>query len=164
MVQAVSETAITDLLRSRHRIGECVEDDFTVRKFTAIAETQAGATQVMSYLLGAIAAVSLVVGGIGIRNIMRVSVTERTREIGTRMAIGAHRRDVLMQFMIEGLTLSFFELRAWPPAWGRGLMAGGPTARDTDDRQARVHAAGNGGGLFCRRVFWVLSCPARRVT
>jgi putative ABC transport system permease protein len=113
MVQAVSdkvmdraETGITELLRSRHRIGERMEDDFTVRNLTAIAETQAQATQVMSYLLGAIAAVSLVVGGIGIMNIMLVSVTERTREIGIRMAIGARRRDILMQFLIEALTLS----------------------------------------------------------
>ena len=124
MVQAVSEkamdhaeTAVTDLLRSRHRIGERAEDDFTVRNLTAIAETQAAATQVMSYLLGAIAAVSLVVGGIGIMNIMLVSVTERTREIGIRMAIGARRRDVLMQFMIEALTLSFL-------GCGLGLLLG----------------------------------------
>ncbi len=113
MVQAWSdkvmdhaEAAITDLLRSRHRIGERMEDDFTVRNLTAIAETQAAATQVMSYLLGAIAAVSLIVGGIGIMNIMLVSVTERTREIGIRMAIGARRRDILLQFLIEALTLS----------------------------------------------------------
>ena len=124
MVQARSEkamdqaeTAITDLLRSRHRIGERADDDFTVRNLTAIAETQAAATQVMSYLLGAIAAVSLVVGGIGIMNIMLVSVTERTREIGIRMAIGARRRDVLMQFMIEALTLSLI-------GCGLGLMLG----------------------------------------
>jgi putative ABC transport system permease protein len=124
MVQAVSEkamdnteTAITDLLRSRHRIGERAEDDFTVRNLTAIAETQASATKVMGYLLGAIAAVSLVVGGIGIMNIMLVSVTERTREIGIRMAIGARRRDVLLQFLIEALTLSLI-------GCGIGLLLG----------------------------------------
>ena len=113
MAQAVSEKAmdaaeiaINDLLRSRHRIGAGQDDDFTVRNLTAIAETAASTTRIMSMLLGAIAAVSLVVGGIGIMNIMLVSVTERTREIGVRMAIGARRRDVLWQFLIEALTLS----------------------------------------------------------
>jgi putative ABC transport system permease protein len=113
MVQAVSEkrmdaaeASINDLLRSRHRIGLGQDDDFTVRNLTALAETAASTTRIMSLLLGAIAAISLVVGGIGIMNIMLVSVTERTREIGIRMAIGARRRDVLWQFLIEALTLS----------------------------------------------------------
>jgi len=107
MAQAVSEksmdaaeAAINDLLRSRHRIGVGQDDDFTVRNLTALAETAASTTRIMSLLLGAIAAISLVVGGIGIMNIMLVSVTERTREIGIRMAIGARRRDVLWQFLI----------------------------------------------------------------
>ena len=102
----VAESAINELLRSRHRIGAGQDDDFTVRNLTAIAETAASTTRIMSLLLGAIAAISLVVGGIGIMNIMLVSVTERTREIGIRMAIGARRRDVLWQFLIEALTLS----------------------------------------------------------
>jgi putative ABC transport system permease protein len=113
MAQAVSEQgmdeaelAINELLRNRHRIGVGQEDDFTVRNLTAIAETAASTTRIMSMLLGAIAAISLIVGGIGIMNIMLVSVTERTREIGIRMAIGARRRDVLWQFLIEALTLS----------------------------------------------------------
>ncbi|MHB1187264.1 ABC transporter permease [Thiobacillus sp.] len=113
MAQAVSEkrmdaaeSAINELLRSRHRIGVGQDDDFTVRNLTAIAEAAASTTRIMSLLLGAIAAISLVVGGIGIMNIMLVSVTERTREIGIRMAIGARRRDVLWQFLIEALTLS----------------------------------------------------------
>ncbi|MFN3752205.1 MAG: ABC transporter permease [Thiobacillus sp.] len=113
MAQAVSEqamdpaeSAISELLRTRHRIGAGQEDDFTVRNLTAIAEAAASTTRIMSLLLGAIAAISLVVGGIGIMNIMLVSVTERTREIGIRMAIGARRRDVLWQFLIEALTLS----------------------------------------------------------
>ena len=113
MAQAVSEksmdaaeSAINELLRNRHRIGVGQEDDFTVRNLTAIAEAAASTTRIMSLLLGAIAAISLVVGGIGIMNIMLVSVTERTREIGIRMAIGARRRDVLWQFLIEALTLS----------------------------------------------------------
>jgi putative ABC transport system permease protein len=102
----VAEAAINDTLRSRHRIGVGQEDDFSVRNLTAIAETAAATTRIMSILLGTIAAISLVVGGIGIMNIMLVSVTERTREIGIRMAIGARRRDVLWQFLIEALTLS----------------------------------------------------------
>ena len=113
MAQAVSEksmdaaeAAINDTLRSRHRIGVGQEDDFSVRNLTAIAQTAAATTRIMSILLGTIAAISLVVGGIGIMNIMLVSVTERTREIGIRMAIGARRRDVLWQFLIEALTLS----------------------------------------------------------
>jgi putative ABC transport system permease protein len=113
MAQALSEkrmdaaeSAINELLRSRHRIGVEQDDDFTVRNLTAIAEAAASTTRVMSMLLGAIAAISLVVGGIGIMNIMLVSVTERTREIGIRMAIGARRSDVLWQFLIEALTLS----------------------------------------------------------
>jgi putative ABC transport system permease protein len=113
MAQAVSEksmdaaeAAINDTLRSRHRIGVGQDDDFSVRNLTAIAETAAATTRIMSILLGTIAAISLVVGGIGIMNIMLVSVTERTREIGIRMAIGARRRDVLWQFLIEALTLS----------------------------------------------------------
>ncbi|MDP1533486.1 MAG: ABC transporter permease, partial [Rubrivivax sp.] len=103
-----AESAINELLRNRHRIGVGQEDDFTVRNLTAIAEAAASTTRIMSLLLGAIAAISLIVGGIGIMNIMLVSVTERTREIGIRMAIGARRRDVLWQFLIEALTLSLF--------------------------------------------------------
>jgi putative ABC transport system permease protein len=112
-----AEAAISDTLRSRHRIGIGQDDDFNVRNLTAIAETAAATTRVMSILLGTIAAISLVVGGIGIMNIMLVSVTERTREIGIRMAIGARRRDVLWQFLIEALTLSLI-------GCGIGLLLG----------------------------------------
>jgi putative ABC transport system permease protein len=113
MAQAVSEqrmdaaeSAISELLRNRHRIGVGQEDDFSVRNLTAIAEAAASTTRIMSLLLGAIAAISLVVGGIGIMNIMLVSVTERTREIGLRLAVGARRREVLLQFVVEALVLS----------------------------------------------------------
>jgi putative ABC transport system permease protein len=105
-VMDAAEESIIALLRTRHRLGKGEENDFTVRNLAAIAQTQAMATNVMSYLLGAIAAVSLLVGGIGIMNIMLVSVTERTREIGIRMAIGARRSDILWQFLIEALTVS----------------------------------------------------------
>jgi len=101
-----AEIAITDLLRQRHRLREGQENDFTVRNLTAIAESAAETTRIMSLLLGAIASVSLIVGGIGIMNIMLVSVTERTREIGIRMAIGAREIDVLTQFLLEAILIS----------------------------------------------------------
>jgi putative ABC transport system permease protein len=97
---------ITDLLRQRHRILPGHDDDFTVRTQEEIAEAANNASQTMRVLLAAIACVSLIVGGIGIMNIMLVSVTERTREIGIRMAVGAHGWDILMQFLTEAVTLS----------------------------------------------------------
>ncbi len=99
---------ITRLLRERRHIGPREDDDFTVMDLQEIARTLAGTTQVLTGLLGAVAAVSLLVGGIGIMNIMLVSVTERTREIGIRLAIGALERDVLLQFLIEAVVLSSF--------------------------------------------------------
>jgi putative ABC transport system permease protein len=113
MVQAVSaeampavEKSMNELLRQRHRIREGADDDFSVRNLTALANTAAETARVMSLMLGAIASVSLVVGGIGIMNIMLVSVTERTREIGIRMAIGARGRDILLQFLLEAIIIS----------------------------------------------------------
>ncbi len=94
------------LLHARHRIREGQEDDFNVRNLAALAETASAATKVMSAMLGAIASISLLVGGIGIMNIMLVSVTERTREIGIRMAIGAKRSDILWQFLFESIMIS----------------------------------------------------------
>ena len=100
------EKGINDLLHQRHHIREGADDDFFVRNLTAMANTAAETTQVMSLMLGAIASISLLVGGIGIMNIMLVSVTERTREIGIRMAIGARGRDVLLQFLLEAIMIS----------------------------------------------------------
>ena len=97
---------IVSLLRQRHKIGSDKDDDFTVRTQEEIAKVATAQTDVMTALLGAIASVSLLVGGIGIMNIMLVSVTERTREIGIRMAVGAHGKDILLQFLIEAATLS----------------------------------------------------------
>jgi len=97
---------ITALLRQRHRLGPGQDDDFTIRSQEEFAATAAATTQTMRYLLVGIAIVSLVVGGIGIMNIMLVSVTERTREIGIRMAIGAKAHHVLAQFLLEAITLS----------------------------------------------------------
>ncbi|BBL70802.1 ABC transporter permease [Methylogaea oryzae] len=100
------EKAMTELLRIRHRIRQGQEGDFTIRNLTAQAQAAASTTKAMSLMLGAIASVSLLVGGIGIMNIMLVSVTERTREIGIRMAIGARRNDILLQFLLEALLIS----------------------------------------------------------
>ena len=100
------QNAITDLLRQRHRIQPGRDDDFMLRNQQEIAETMSATTEVMTALLAAIASVSLLVGGIGIMNIMLVSVTERTREIGIRMAVGARGRDILLQFLIEAVALS----------------------------------------------------------
>ena len=99
---------IERLLRERRHIGDDEDDDFNVMDTKQIAETLSGTTRVMTALLGAVAAVSLLVGGIGIMNIMLVSVTERTREIGLRKAIGAWRRDILIQFLTESSLLSLF--------------------------------------------------------
>ena len=113
MVSAVSASAtftaeqqITDLLRQRHRIAPNVDNDFTVRNLTDIAEAADASSKIMTNLLGSVAIVSLLVGGIGIMNIMLVSVTERTREIGIRMAIGARSGVIRRQFLIESITLS----------------------------------------------------------
>ena len=104
MTQAQKE--MTDLLRQRHHIREGEDDDFSIRNLTALMNTAAATAQVFSLMLGAIASISLVVGGIGIMNIMLVSVTERTREIGIRMAIGARAKDVLLQFLLEAIMIS----------------------------------------------------------
>jgi putative ABC transport system permease protein len=111
-VKAVNERAINrvqedveNLLRQRHRTREG-EDDFTVQNLSSITEAAAQTTQVFTYLLGGISAVSLLVGGIGIMNIMLVSVTERTREIGLRKALGARQSDILHQFGLEAVALS----------------------------------------------------------
>ena len=98
--------AVTALLRQRHRLREGQPDDFFMRNLSAAAESEAETTRTMSILLGAIASISLLVGGIGIMNIMLVSVTERTREIGIRMAIGARERDILTQFLLEAIIIS----------------------------------------------------------
>jgi putative ABC transport system permease protein len=100
------QNAIGELLRQRHRIQSGADDDFILRNQQEIAETMSATTEVMTALLAAIASVSLLVGGIGIMNIMLVSVTERTREIGIRMAVGARGRDILLQFLIEAVVLS----------------------------------------------------------
>jgi putative ABC transport system permease protein len=102
----IAVAQITDLLRQRHKIGKGQTDDFTVRNMADVAQTSAQLTTIMTLLLGSIAAISLIVGGIGIMNIMLVSVTERTREIGIRMAVGARPNYIRLQFLTESLMLS----------------------------------------------------------
>jgi len=113
MVSAVSQkradaaqTEVTDLLRIRHDIRNSEDDDFSVRNVADVAEAVQSSSRVLTMLLASIASVSLLVGGIGIMNIMLVSVTERTREIGIRMAVGAKSRDVLLQFLVEAVLTS----------------------------------------------------------
>jgi putative ABC transport system permease protein len=103
---ARAEQQITALLRDRHHIGPGSDDDFSIRNLTELASAQEEGTRTLTTLMASIAAVSLLVGGIGIMNIMLVSVTERTREIGLRMAVGAHPGNVLAQFLVEALTLA----------------------------------------------------------
>lgn len=105
-VLQTAQDDITDLLRTRHNIGKNQEDDFGIRNLAEMQETIKSSARTMSILLGAIASVSLLVGGIGIMNIMLVSVTERTKEIGIRMAIGAKASDIRVQFLIESFLLS----------------------------------------------------------
>lgn len=113
MAQAISaeemdnaEEQMTQLLHQRHHIREGDDDDFSIRNLAAMAASAADTAKIMALMLGAIASISLLVGGIGIMNIMLVSVTERTREIGIRLAIGAHENDILLQFLLEALMIS----------------------------------------------------------
>jgi putative ABC transport system permease protein len=100
------EEGMRELLRQRLRVQPGAEDPFTIRNLTELLQAQEASSRVLTLLLGAVASVSLLVGGIGIMNIMLVSVTERTREIGLRMAVGARAKDILKQFLVEAITLS----------------------------------------------------------
>jgi len=129
-----AERDIAVLLRERHHIRPGTDDDFNLRHPTEIAEAVKQSTQTMEVLLAAIASVSLLVGGIGIMNIMLVSVTERTREIGLRQAVGARGRDVMRQFLVEAVILSLIG-----GAIGVGLgMAGAQTIADMFQWPTRV--------------------------
>ena len=101
-----AQEQIAALLRQRHRIGPDRDDDFTIRNLSDIAEAASTSARVMAVLLGSVASISLLVGGIGIMNIMLVSVTERTHEIGIRMAVGARGRDIMLQFLVEAVVMA----------------------------------------------------------
>ncbi|TCJ13005.1 FtsX-like permease family protein [Parasulfuritortus cantonensis] len=134
-----AEAQVRALLRQRHRIQPGQDDDFNIRNLSEIVQAEQASSNALSALLAAIASVSLIVGGIGIMNIMLVSVTERTREIGIRLAVGARRRDILTQFMVEAVTLSVL-----------GGLVG--------------VALGLGGGLLVQRLFdWPVAFQARAV-
>jgi putative ABC transport system permease protein len=134
-----AEEDIKALLRQRHRIGPGKDDDFNLRNLSEIVQAEQAASGALSALLAAIASVSLIVGGIGIMNIMLVSVTERTREIGIRLAVGAKRRDILTQFMVEAVVLSLLG----------GLVGVG---------------LGIGGGILVERLFeWPVIFQAQAV-
>jgi putative ABC transport system permease protein len=122
------------IMREAHDLADWEDDDFTVRNQTDLAETAQGTTEVMTLLLAAIAGISLLVGGIGIMNIMLVSVTERTREIGIRLAVGARGSDVLTQFLVEAVVMSILggaigiaagyggaELLSWITGWATSI-------------------------------------------
>jgi putative ABC transport system permease protein len=101
----IAQLKITDLLRERHRLAPYQENDFTVQTQEEVAQAATETSRIMTWLLASIAGVSLFVGGVGIMNVMLVSVTERTREIGLRLAVGAKGPDVLLQFLIESVVL-----------------------------------------------------------
>jgi putative ABC transport system permease protein len=127
-----AEEKIRVLLRQRHRLRTDQDDDFHIRNLSEILQAQEESSRILTVLLAAIASVSLIVGGIGIMNIMLVSVTERTREIGLRMAMGARSRDILNQFIVEALTLSLIGggmgiVLGLVGAYGIAYLAGWPT-------------------------------------
>ena len=175
MASAVSRAAVDEaqkqieaLLRQRHRLGPGQDSDFMIRSQQEIAQTADQTSKTLSVLLASAASISLLVGGIGIMNIMLVSVTERTREIGIRMAIGAKGRDVLTQFLIEALTLSIAggaigvalgvgasRILAWKAGW--------PIHSRRQRHRSRVRLLGRDRGLLRllsrrgRRRGWIRS-------
>jgi len=149
----LAEAQITALLRERHHVRPGQEDDFNLRHPAEIAQTRVAAQHTMTLLLASVAAVALVVGGIGIMNIMLVSVTERTREIGVRLAVGARQRDIRAQFLVEAVTLT---LLGGGGGLGLGLLgaysialvAAWPTLLRADALVLAVGFAGAVGLLF----------------
>jgi putative ABC transport system permease protein len=149
----IAEQQINDLLRQRHRIGPNQENDFTVKNLTQMMQTAVNIARIMTLLLGAIASISLLVGGIGIMNIMLVSVTERTREIGIRIAVGAKTWDIRLQFIIEAVTLSLI-------GGGIGIMfgqAGSIAGRIAGYHRTSFNCPGFRVFRGCRRFLRVLS-------
>jgi len=158
----LAEREITALLRERHHIGRGQEDDFNLRHPAEIAQTRVAAQRTMTLLLASVAAVALVVGGIGIMNIMLVSVTERTREIGVRLAVGAHQRDIRAQFLVEAIAVA---LLGGGAGIGLGLLgtssiaavATWPTLIRADTLVIAVGFAGAVGIVFGFYPAWMAS-------
>ncbi len=153
-----AEDQINALLRQRHRIQPSQDNDFTVRNLTEVMASAQQSANVMSLLLGAIASISLIVGGIGIMNIMLVSVTERTREIGIRIAVGAKSKDILLQFLIESLVLSLIG-----GILGITIGIGGTYILSSFTQWPTLLSIQGhlSGVLLCRfrgSLFWILSC------
>ena len=144
-----AEDGIRALLRQRHRLQPGQDDDFTIRNLTEVLQAQEASSRALTYLLAAVAGVSLLVGGIGIMNIMLVSVTERTREIGLRMAVGARSRDILRQFLIEATTLALIGGLAGVVLGAAAAMAVGHLAewRTELSAQSIVLAVGFAGAI-----------------
>ena len=133
----LAQENIKDLLHQRFKVQAGEDDPFTVRNLSEILRAQEEASQVMTLLLATVAGISLVIGGIGIMNMMLVGVTERTREIGLRMAVGARGRDILAQFLIEALTLSLIGgalgvLLGATATWAVGHFVGWQVAMGAD--------------------------------
>ena len=150
---AAVEASIKELLRQRFKVTEGGDDPFTVRNLTEMLQAQDESSRVMTLLLATVAGISLVIGGIGIMNIMLVSVTERTREIGLRMAVGARGRDILAQFLIEALTLSVLGgalgvLLGALATWAVGQFAGWDVRLSLDSVLLAVGFSGVVGVFF----------------
>ena len=177
----VADRIIT-LLRTRHTIEQGEPDDFMVRTLEEMANVRTQATRTMTALLASIAGVSLLVGGIGIMNIMLVSVTERTREIGLRMSVGARGRDVLLQFLVEAIVLSLVggligiglgvgfsrgvtQFLQWPAEVSMQAVARGVRVRGGDRRVLRVLPGPQGGTPRPdrRAALRVTQCPGRNL-
>ncbi len=153
----IAEENIKDLLRQRMKVQPGGDEPFTIRNLTEILQAQEASSQVMTMLLAAVAGISLIIGGIGIMNIMLVSVTERTREIGLRMAVGARGKDILTQFLIEAVTLSLIGgaigvLIGAIATWAVGQFAGWQVSMT-----AGVDFLGDGFFSLCGNLLWVLS-------
>jgi putative ABC transport system permease protein len=157
-----AEDNIKDLLRQRFKVQPNADDPFSIRNLTEILQAQEASSRVMTLLLSAVAGISLIIGGIGIMNIMLVSVTERTREIGLRMAVGARGRDILTQFLIEAVTLSLIGgaigvVLGAAATWAVGYFAGWQVAMTP---QSVLLAAGFSGFVGVLFGFY----PARRAS
>jgi putative ABC transport system permease protein len=165
------EASINDLLRQRFKVPTGGEDPFVVKNLTEILQAQEESSRVMTLLLAAVAGISLLIGGIGIMNIMLVSVTERTKEIGLRMAVGARGRDILVQFLIEAVTLSLIGgaigvALGSAATWGVGAFAGWQVSLSWDSVLLAVGFSAGVGVFFgfypARRASKLLPIQALR--